>query len=113
MKRVVIMNWKERTKDPFEIFSNLKLLCESYPIYNYNTLNNYLSKNKMAYENKDVRIERKVVNTSAIPIRKMAMVAKRVKRTEQELLAHPPSGRKTRCSDQNAIPGIEERTTDG
>jgi predicted NAD-dependent protein-ADP-ribosyltransferase YbiA (DUF1768 family) len=80
MKRVIIVNWKERKENPFEVFSNLKLLCESYPGYNYNTLNNYLSKNKIAYENEDVRIERKMVNTSAIPVRKMAMVARRVKR---------------------------------
>lgn len=78
MKRVVIINWKERKENPFEIFSNLKLLCESYPAYNYNTLNNYLSKNKMAYENDTIRIERKVVHTAAIPQRKMAMVARRV-----------------------------------
>lgn len=78
MKRVIVLNWKQQTENPFEIFSNLKLLCESYPVYNYNTLNNYLSKNKMAYENKDVRIERKVVHTAAIPPRKMAMVANRV-----------------------------------
>jgi len=73
------MNWKERAENPFEIFSNLKLLCASYPLYNYNTLNNYLSKSKMAYENDKVRIERKVVHTAAIPQRKMAMVVKKVK----------------------------------
>ena len=80
MKRVIVVNWKERTDNPFEVFSNLKLLCASYPVYNYNTLNNYLSKNKMAYENDKVRIERKVVHTAAIPHRRMAMVAKKVNR---------------------------------
>jgi len=78
MKRVVILNWKERPENPFEVFSNLKLLCESYPEFNYNTLNNYLSKNKVAYETDQVRIERKAVYTAAIPRRKMVMVAKRV-----------------------------------
>lgn len=82
MRRVIVINWKDRTDNPFEIFSNLKLLSESYPDYNYNTLNNYLSKNKMAYENDKVRIERKVVHTAAIPAtipgRKMVMVAKKV-----------------------------------
>jgi len=84
MKRVIVVNWKDRMENPLEIFSNLKLLSESYPDYNYNTLNNYLSKNKMAYENDKVRIERKVVHTAAIPAtipgRKMAMVAKLVNR---------------------------------
>jgi hypothetical protein len=80
MKRVIVVNWKDRKENPFEIFSNLKLLSESYPAYNYNTLNNYLSKNKMAYENDKVRIERKVVHTTAIPHRKMEMIAKKVNR---------------------------------
>ncbi len=79
MRRVVIINWKDRAENPFEIFSNLKLLCASYPAYNYNTLNNYLSKSKMPYENEKVRIERKVVHTAAIPQRQMVMVRKKVK----------------------------------
>ena len=83
MKRVVVMTRKDRAVNQMEVFSNLKILCASYPAYNYNTLNNYLCKNKMAYENEEVRIERKLVNTAAIPAtipgRKMAMVARRVK----------------------------------
>lgn len=59
-KRVVIIHWKNQ-KDGFEVFSNLKNLCLSYPMYNYNTLNNYLSKEKIAFENKEVRIERKYI----------------------------------------------------
>ena len=78
MKRVVVMTWKDRVKNSVEIFSNLKLLCESYPSYSYNTLNNYLSKAKKAFENNQVRIERLVVQTEAFPRRQMAMVAKRV-----------------------------------
>ena len=86
MKRVVVINWKGRQENPFEVFSNLKILCESYPVYNYNTLNNYLSKNKMPYENDDVRIERKMVNTEPVKGRQIAMVAKRVKmRTHDEV----------------------------
>ena len=38
----------------------------------------------MPYENKDVRIERKVVHTAAIPQRKMAMVAKRVNMRQRD-----------------------------
>lgn len=77
-RRVVIINWKNNKDNPFEIFSNLKILCSSYRQYNYNTLNNYLSKNKMAYENDTVRIERKIINSQPLPHRKMAMVMKRV-----------------------------------
>lgn len=84
MKRVVIINWKARKGNPFEVFSNLKILCESYPTYNYNTLNNYLSKNKIPYENDEVRIERKSVHTKPVPKREIVMVAKTVKMREHD-----------------------------
>lgn len=58
-KRVVVISWKNRKEITFEVFSNLRNLCLSYPEYNYNTLNNYLGKAKTAYENDVVRIERK------------------------------------------------------
>ena len=57
-KRVVLVHWKSRPGCPVEVFSNLKLLCQSYPQYNYNTLNNYLSKAKTAYENNSIKVER-------------------------------------------------------
>ena len=57
-KRVILIHWKIRRGCPIEVFSNLKLLCQSYPQYNYNTLNNYLSKAKTAYENDMVKVER-------------------------------------------------------
>ena len=60
-KRVVVVYWKNRPEDPFEVFSSLKNFCLSYPQYNYNTLSNYLSKGKIAYENKEVRVERKSI----------------------------------------------------
>ncbi len=60
-KRVVIVHWKTRLENPFEVFSSLKNFCMSYYGYNYNTLSNYLSKDKIAYENPIVRIERKEV----------------------------------------------------
>jgi len=60
-RRVVTIYWKKQEPFLMEIFSNLRNLCLSYPEYNYNTLNNYLSKAKVAYENDDVRIERKNV----------------------------------------------------
>jgi hypothetical protein len=60
-KRVVVVHWKTRPENPFEIFSSLRNFCLSYSGYNYNTLSNYLSKDKIAYENPVVRIERKEV----------------------------------------------------
>jgi hypothetical protein len=57
-KRVILIHWKTRPYCPVEVFSNLKLLCQSYPQYNYNTLNNYLSKAKIAYENDTIKVER-------------------------------------------------------
>lgn len=84
MKRVVVINWKGRRENPFEIFSNLKILCESYPTYNYNTLNNYLSKSKIPYENEEVKIERKIVQTSAVPQRRIIMMTNRVKMREHD-----------------------------
>ncbi len=57
-KRVILMHWKSKAGSPVEVFSNLKLLCQSYPQYNYNTLNNYLSKAKTAYENDIIKVER-------------------------------------------------------
>lgn len=64
-RRVVIVYWKNRQKDNFEVFSNLKIFCQSYPAYNYNTLNNYLSKNKIAYDTEAVHIERRAIITQA------------------------------------------------
>lgn len=52
--------------NPFQVFSNLKNFCATYPRYNYNTLNNYLSKNKIAYENEQVRVERKSIITNVL-----------------------------------------------
>ncbi len=52
------MHWKTKPDYRVEVFSNLKLLCQSYPQYNYNTLNNYLSKAKTVYENDAIKVER-------------------------------------------------------
>jgi hypothetical protein len=84
MKRVVVLNWKKRKNNTIEIFSNLKLLCASYPAFSYNTLNNYLSKNKIAFENPEVRIERMPVHTTAIPLRKIQMTANRIDRKDHD-----------------------------
>jgi hypothetical protein len=84
MNRVVALTWKDGRKNEVEIFSNLKILSATYPLYNYNTLNNYLSKAKMAYENEQVRIERVVVQKKSFPIRKMAMIVTRVKMREHD-----------------------------
>ncbi len=60
-KRVIVVQWKNKPENPFEVFSSLKNFCLSYRGYNYNTMSNYLSKGKIAYDNPDIRIERKNV----------------------------------------------------
>jgi hypothetical protein len=74
MNRVIIISWKNLAQNSIEVYSNLKLFCESHPAFNYNTLNNYLSKDKIPYENELVRIERKVVHTASAKKRKMVIV---------------------------------------
>lgn len=64
----MIIYWKDQPENPFQVFSNLKNFCASYPKYNYNTLNNYLSKDKTAYENDLIRIERKSIITDVVKI---------------------------------------------
>jgi hypothetical protein len=60
-KRVVLVHWKNKPENPYEVFSSLKNFCLSYKDYNYNTLSNYLSKGKVPYANQDIHIERKSV----------------------------------------------------
>jgi hypothetical protein len=62
-RRVVLVYWKNKLNESFEVYSNLKNFCISNKQFNYNTLNNYLSKRKIAYENNEVRIERKSIIT--------------------------------------------------
>ncbi len=57
-KRVVVVQWKRFAGTDIDVFSSLKCFCESYPDYNYNTLNNYLSKKKVPFENEEIKIER-------------------------------------------------------
>lgn len=57
-KRVVVVQWKRFGGSELDVFTSLKGFCESFPIYNYNTLNNYLSKRKIPFENDEVKIER-------------------------------------------------------
>ncbi|WP_222535415.1 DUF6922 domain-containing protein [Pedobacter polysacchareus] len=57
-KRVVVVQWKRFAGIDIDIFSSLKGFCESYPDYNYHTLNNYLSKKKIPFENDEIKIER-------------------------------------------------------
>jgi len=82
-KRVILVYWKNKPADQFEVFSNLKNFCLSYKQYNYNTINNYLSKAKIAFENQDVRIERKsivmkpkveIVDRKIVPIVRKVML---------------------------------------
>lgn len=82
-KRVIVVFWKNSTENPFEVFSNLKNFCLSYPQFSYNTISNYLSKAKVAYENQEIRIERKNIISKPKPapeprIRKIVPVLRRV-----------------------------------
>jgi hypothetical protein len=60
-KRVVLVHWKRFAGIDIDVFSSLKAFCDGYPEFNYHTLNNYLSKKKIPFENKDVKIERQPV----------------------------------------------------
>lgn len=82
-KRVIVVFWKNNTDNPFEVFSNLKNFCLSYTQFNYNTISNYLSKAKVAFENQEIRIERKSVilkpkHVAEAKIRKIAPVLRKV-----------------------------------
>lgn len=57
-KRVIVVHWKRFASTDIDVFSSLKGFCDSYPAYNYHTLNNYLSKKKIPFENDEIRIER-------------------------------------------------------
>jgi hypothetical protein len=57
-RRVILVNWKNRIENSFEIFSNLQVFCQSYPGYGYNTLIYYLTPNDRVFEDEKVRIER-------------------------------------------------------
>ena len=60
-RRIVLVQWKRFAGTDIDVFSSLKGFCESYPQYNYNTLNNYLSKRKIPFENDEVKIERQLI----------------------------------------------------
>jgi hypothetical protein len=83
-RRVILVYWKNKKDNPFEVFSNLKVFCESYPSYSYNTLNNYLSKGRKAFENDIVHVERKglitrpvgAADSDAIPFKLVRVVRK-------------------------------------
>lgn len=82
-KRVVIVYWKNKVDNPFQVYSSLKNFCQSYIEYNYNTLSNYLSKRKTAFENDKVRIERSIViskpqSENVAPVRNIVPVVRKV-----------------------------------
>jgi hypothetical protein len=85
--RVILTWWKERTDQPFVVYSNLRNFCKHYPEYNYNTLNNHLSKKKQPFENESVRIERIAVIGNAevklgSPEFRMQKVVRKVKMSD-------------------------------
>jgi hypothetical protein len=67
-KRVVVSYWKNKKNNPLEVYSSLKNFCIANKEYNYNTLSNYLSKRKIAFENDWVRIERKSIISQPVSV---------------------------------------------
>ncbi|MBS1525848.1 MAG: hypothetical protein JST19_09390 [Bacteroidetes bacterium] len=65
-KRVVIVEWKRFAGNTIDVFSSLKNFCDSYPDFNYHTLNNYLSKRKIPFENDEVKIVRQPLLTKVL-----------------------------------------------
>jgi hypothetical protein len=63
-KRVVVVHWKRFAGTDIDVFSSLKNFCNSYPEFNYHTLNNYLSKKKIPFENDEIKIVRQPLLTS-------------------------------------------------
>lgn len=57
-KTVIVVQWKRFGGTAVDVFSSLKGFCDSYSAYKYHTLNNYLSKKKIPFENDEIRIER-------------------------------------------------------
>ncbi|RZK50666.1 MAG: hypothetical protein EOO99_00380 [Pedobacter sp.] len=84
--RVITIYWKTQAR--LDIYSNLKNFCSAYPEYNYNTLNNYLSKKKIAYEDNFVKIERKPIFSKFSHVAdftdKMYVVRKKVKINQED-----------------------------
>lgn len=68
-RRVIIVWWKNQEEGKFEVFSSLKVFCDHYPRFNYNTLSNYLSKKKTAYETEEVMVTRKVITQKGAAIK--------------------------------------------
>ena len=64
-RRVILVYWKKLESNNMEVFSSLKNFCDSHPSYSYHTLSNYLSKKKVAYENSEIRLERKPIQTQS------------------------------------------------
>lgn len=57
-KRVIVVHWKRFAGTDIDVFSSLKGFCDSYPSYNYQILDNYLSKKKIPFENDEIKVER-------------------------------------------------------
>jgi len=65
-KRVVVVLWKRFAGTDIDVFSSLKNFCDSYPEFNYHTLNNYLSKKKIPFENQEIKIARQPLLTTVV-----------------------------------------------
>jgi hypothetical protein len=75
-RRVIIAWWKKREENRFEVFSSLRVFCNHYPRFNYNTVSNYLSKQKTAFETDEIMIERKAITQKAGAVNKPDLPAR-------------------------------------
>jgi len=80
---VIVVFWKERKEDPFEVYSSLKNFCLTYKQYSYNTISHYISGLRVAFENDEVRVERKQIiskpsEESSLKIRNIVPVVRKV-----------------------------------
>jgi hypothetical protein len=67
--RIILVYWKDGRENPYQAYSNLKLLFDKNPdlskVYNYKTIaNKFSSQEGKPYETEFIRIERLVVNNS-------------------------------------------------
>lgn len=72
-RRIVIVHWKSEAGHACEVFSSLKVFCQLYPQYSYNTLSKYLSRESRVYEDEQVYVERKVLADKASVAKRPAL----------------------------------------
>jgi hypothetical protein len=56
-KRVVVVHWKRFAGIEIDVFNSLRGFCDSYPNFDYRTINTYLTEKNIPFENDEVKIE--------------------------------------------------------